>query len=125
MVFEHPLLDRADEKLAEHMKIKAYPRGGSANTTNNTGFYDDTFNVRSGASFRMVVDVGNWDDARMTNAPGNQATRVRRSTTTYWKTGPQKAMCLCCFHATKLKKAQCSPFCLHPKSRTLRHSPKT
>jgi len=26
--------------------------------------------VRSGASFRMVVDVGNWDAARMTSAPG-------------------------------------------------------
>ena len=26
--------------------------------------------MRSGASFRMVVDVGNWDAARMTNAPG-------------------------------------------------------
>ena len=70
MVFEHPLLSRANMSLAKDMKIKAFPRGGSANTTNNTGFYDNTFNVRSGASFRMVVDVGNWDDARMTNAPG-------------------------------------------------------
>ncbi len=70
MVFAHPLLNRANTTLAKDMKIKAYPRGGSANTTNNTGFYDNTFNVRSGASFRMVVDVGNWDDARMTNAPG-------------------------------------------------------
>ena len=70
MVFAHPLLNRANATLAKDMKIKAYPRGGSANTTNNTGFYDNTFNVRSGASFRMVVDVGNWDDARMTNAPG-------------------------------------------------------
>ena len=26
--------------------------------------------VRSGASFRMVLDVGRWDDAEMTNAPG-------------------------------------------------------
>ena len=52
------------------MRIKDYPRGGSANTTNNTSSKDDSFNVRSGASFRMVVDVGNWDAARMTNAPG-------------------------------------------------------
>ena len=45
-------------------------RGGSSNTTNNTGFRAKNFLVRSGASFRMVVDVGNWDAARMTNAPG-------------------------------------------------------
>ena len=70
IVFKHPLLDRANANLAEHMRIKPYPRGGSANTTNNTGFGADNFNVRSGASFRMVVDVGNWDAARMTNAPG-------------------------------------------------------
>ncbi|NCF43271.1 MAG: penicillin acylase family protein, partial [Proteobacteria bacterium] len=70
MVFEHPLLQRVDGTLAEQMRIKDYPRGGSANTTNNTSSADDSFNVRSGASFRMVVDVGNWDAARMTNAPG-------------------------------------------------------
>jgi penicillin amidase len=70
IAFKHPLLDRAQPALAEQMSIKAYPRGGSANTTNNTGFGANDFLVRSGASFRMVVDVGNWDDARMTNAPG-------------------------------------------------------
>ena len=70
IAFTHPLLDRADPALAEQMRIKPYPRGGSANTTNNTGFSSNNFNVRSGASFRMVVDVGNWDAARMTNAPG-------------------------------------------------------
>lgn len=70
IAFAHPLLDRADSALAEQMRIKSYPRGGSANTTNNTSYGADNFNVRSGASFRMVVDVGNWDAARMTNAPG-------------------------------------------------------
>lgn len=70
IAFQHPLLSRAQPALAEKMSIKAYPRGGSANTTNNTGFGANDFLVRSGASFRMVVDVGNWDDARMTNAPG-------------------------------------------------------
>ena len=70
MVFSHPLLERATPAMAKNMAIKAYPRGGSANTTNNTGFDPANFRVRSGASFRMVVDVGNWDDARMTNAPG-------------------------------------------------------
>jgi penicillin amidase len=52
------------------MRFPAYPRGGSANTTNNTGFSPVDFLVRSGASYRMVLDVGRWDDAEMTNAPG-------------------------------------------------------
>ncbi len=70
MRFEHPLLARAGGDLADDMRYPPYPRGGSANTTNNTSFDPRDFLVRSGASFRMVLDVGNWDAARMTNAPG-------------------------------------------------------
>ncbi len=68
--FEHPLLALADGELRPAMTITAWPRGGSGYTTNNTGFDPQDFLVRSGASFRMVLDVGNWDAARMTNAPG-------------------------------------------------------
>ncbi len=70
MRFEHPLLELADGRLAELMRYPPYPRGGSGNTTNNTSFDPEDFLVRSGASFRMVLDVGNWDAARMTSAPG-------------------------------------------------------
>jgi len=52
------------------MTLPAYPRGGNANTTNNTGYTGDDFAVVSGASFRMAVDVGEWDNTLATNAPG-------------------------------------------------------
>jgi penicillin G amidase len=68
--FEHPLLGIADAELAQLLRLPAHPRGGSANTANNTSFQTSDYRVRSGASFRMVLDVGNWDAARMTNAPG-------------------------------------------------------
>ena len=68
--FEHPLLDMMTPDTAKAFSMREYGRGGSSNTTNNTGFRAKDFVVRSGASFRMVVDVGNWDAARMTNAPG-------------------------------------------------------
>ena len=68
--FSHPLLAMATGELKAQMAIPEYARGGSENTTNNTGYNPDNFLVRSGASFRMVVDVGNWDEAKMTNAPG-------------------------------------------------------
>lgn len=70
IAFEHPLLKLADPALAAEMRYPAYTRGGSGNTTNNTSFRADDFLVRAGASFRMVLDVGRWDDAEMTNAPG-------------------------------------------------------
>ncbi|MDZ7643428.1 MAG: penicillin acylase family protein [Woeseiaceae bacterium] len=70
MRFEHPLLAYASGELREQMTYPDYARGGSGYTTNSTAFRPADFLVRSGASFRMVLDVGNWDAARMTSAPG-------------------------------------------------------
>jgi len=73
--FTHPLLEQmkasgADAELIRNTELRSYSRGGSGNTTNNTYFSPEDFLVKSGASFRMVLDVGKWDDAWMTNAPG-------------------------------------------------------
>jgi penicillin amidase len=46
------------------------PKGGSSQTPMNAGYRLSDFRVTSGASFRMVVDVGNWDNSRCINAPG-------------------------------------------------------
>ncbi len=70
MEFTHPLQAHMNDADREQFGLPVYPRGGSGNTTNSTGFLPDDFRVRSGASFRMVLDVGNWDNAWMTNAPG-------------------------------------------------------
>ncbi|RDV17176.1 penicillin acylase family protein [Pontibacter diazotrophicus] len=51
----------------EKVDIGPLPRGGNSHTPNSTGGYD---NQSSGASFRMIVDVGDWDKAVMMNAPG-------------------------------------------------------
>jgi penicillin amidase len=70
MRFQHPLLHLADARLAQQMQYPAYPRGGSGFTTNSTAFSAHNLLVRAGASYRQVIDVGNWDAATMTNAPG-------------------------------------------------------
>lgn len=65
----HPLshLLSADRRLS--VNIPPLPRGGASNTLNaNHGNRQ-----RSGASFRMVVDTGDWDSARATNGPGQSA----------------------------------------------------
>jgi len=46
------------------------PMGGSSQTPMNAGYRLSDFRVTSGASFRMVIDVGNWDNSRCINAPG-------------------------------------------------------
>ena len=68
--FEHPLLQFAGPELAEQMRYPAYPRAGSGNTTNATWVSLRDFSVAGGGSYRQVIDVGNWDAATMTNAPG-------------------------------------------------------
>ena len=68
--FEHPLYPFAEGLLKDSMELMSYPRGGSGNTTNSNGFFSRNLRVRSGASWRFVVDTGDWDSARMTNTPG-------------------------------------------------------
>jgi penicillin amidase len=75
---QHPLLGLANGRLRTQMLLPRYPRGGSGNTTNATSYLADDFLVRSGASFRMVLDVVNWDAARATNAPGQSGDPLSR-----------------------------------------------
>jgi penicillin G amidase len=70
MSFRHPLLHQFGKALAARAEMKSYPRGGDGTTPNATSFESPDFAVTRGASWRMVLDVGRWDLARMTNAPG-------------------------------------------------------
>ena len=46
------------------------PKAGSGSAVMNAGYRPSDFRVTSGASFRMVLDVGNWDASVAVNAPG-------------------------------------------------------
>lgn len=63
----HPLDKLLDAETKERFNIPAAPRAGNSYTVNSTGALD---NQTSGASFRMVADLSDWDMTRMTNAPG-------------------------------------------------------
>ncbi|MDP0927927.1 penicillin acylase family protein [Paracoccus onubensis] len=67
--FVSPLGTLAPERLAEQMDVGPLAMGGSAFSP-RAASYNDAFRVTSGASFRMVLDVGNWDDSRFINTPG-------------------------------------------------------
>jgi penicillin amidase len=45
-------------------------KGGSPSTVMNATYRATDFRVTAGASFRMVLDVGAWDNSRAINAPG-------------------------------------------------------
>jgi penicillin G amidase len=64
---KHALGKVAPEGLKPELNVGPLPRGGNGYTVGSTG---SNLAQSSGASFRMIVDTGNWDDAVGTNAPG-------------------------------------------------------
>lgn len=51
-------------------EVGPLPKAGSGSAVMNAGYRPSDFRVTSGASFRMVLDVGNWDASVAVNAPG-------------------------------------------------------
>ncbi len=66
-LIRHPLSAVVHDSLRARLEVGPLPRGGSSYTLNATGTGD---NQTAGASFRIVVDVGDWDRALATNTPG-------------------------------------------------------
>ena len=63
----HPLSRAVSDEWADRFTVGPLPRGGNSYTLNNSGSGD---NQTSGASFRIIVDTGDWDRAVGANTPG-------------------------------------------------------
>ncbi|HAX42697.1 MAG TPA: penicillin acylase family protein [Bryobacteraceae bacterium] len=66
----HPLLDSVDEPLRSQLQVGPFPKSGGPHSPNQSGYRATDFRQSGGASFRLVVDVGNWDNSRAVNYPG-------------------------------------------------------
>jgi penicillin amidase len=67
-VIIHHMLSRAvNEELRAQLDVGPLPRGGNSYTVNNTS---SGYNQRSGASFRIIADLSDWDNSLGTNSPG-------------------------------------------------------
>ncbi|PKV95269.1 penicillin acylase family protein [Amycolatopsis echigonensis] len=66
---QHPLKALLGTVSADRLATEALPRGGSGDTVGNTA-YGPNFAQSAGATFRIVVDVGEWDSSLAMNAPG-------------------------------------------------------
>lgn len=65
----HPLAARLTGVPEERLVAGPAPRGGSGDTVGNTA-YGPNFVQSAGATFRLVMDVGEWDSSLAMNAPG-------------------------------------------------------
>jgi penicillin amidase len=67
IVLRHPLSRAVRAEWRERLEVGPAPRGGYGLTLNQTGMGD---NQTSGASFRIIVDTGDWDRTLGMNNPG-------------------------------------------------------
>jgi penicillin amidase len=66
----HPLSQALPGNLKDKYNLGPLPRGGNSHTPNSTGSAD---RQTSGASFRFITDLADWDKALMINTPGQSA----------------------------------------------------
>jgi penicillin amidase len=64
--FKHSL--STDDALSSVLDLKPVSRGGDGNTVNATS--GSKFVQRSGASFREILDLSDWDNSVAINVPG-------------------------------------------------------
>jgi penicillin amidase len=68
--FDHALAQLADPAMRAQMSVGRLAMGGSAFSPRAASYRLSDFRVTAGASFRMVLDVGNWDASVVINTPG-------------------------------------------------------
>jgi penicillin amidase len=71
--FEPAVAVLADPQLRAQMTVGPLQTPGSLSTPRAQGYSPADFSVISGASVRMVMDVGAWDNSVVVNTPGQSA----------------------------------------------------
>jgi penicillin amidase len=67
---EHPLSAVVDDATRSKLNVGPLERGGGAYTPNVAHYRLSDFRDTAGPSIRIVVDLGNWDNSRAVNHPG-------------------------------------------------------
>lgn len=67
---EHPLAPAVEDVMRIRINVGPIPKGGSDYTLNQSMVRATDFRQMTGPSVRLVVDVGNWDNSRAVNHPG-------------------------------------------------------
>lgn len=89
-LFTHAAAAAANTATAARLQVGPVPRGGSPATPNVSSYDPRSFRQAGGASFRMVLDVGEWDNSVAINAPGqsgNPDSPHYRDLVELWRSG--------------------------------------
>jgi penicillin amidase len=69
MKYVHSLSSAVDPSTQALLDVGPLPQSGDSYTVHNTGYSSD-FNQNTGASYREVIDLSNWDNSVGLNSPG-------------------------------------------------------
>lgn len=89
-LFAHPASSVMDADTRARFDVGPFPRGGSAYTVNQSAYRPEGFRQVSGPSFRIILDVGDWDASRAVNTPGQSGDPDDphyRDLAEYWRAG--------------------------------------
>jgi penicillin amidase len=87
---EHPLSAVVDAATREHVNVGPLERAGGPYTPNAAHYRPADFRDTGGPSVRIVIDLGNWDNSRAVNHPGQSGdpdSAHYRDLTPLWQKG--------------------------------------
>lgn len=67
VLIHHPLSPAVSDAIREKLEVGPLPRGGNSYTVGNTAWAN---NQSHGATFRLIVDTGDWENSVGMNSPG-------------------------------------------------------
>jgi penicillin G amidase len=70
ILFESPVSSLASVSDRAKLNVGPEPKSGDGYVVGAAGYRNRDFRVTAGASFRMILDVGAWDNSVAVNAPG-------------------------------------------------------
>src|SRR5262249_33539754 len=70
VLLEHPLASLVDSQKRSKWNIGPAPMSGNGDTVGVAHYGPQDFRDEIAASFRMVLDVGQWDNSVAVNGPG-------------------------------------------------------
>ena len=87
---EHPISPILDEQTRAIADVGPIPKHGGRYTVNASGYRTSDFRQILGPSARLIIDVGNWDNSKAVNHPGQSgdpANHHYRDLAGLWRAG--------------------------------------
>lgn len=113
IVLRHPLSPAVNSEIRAKLEVGPAPRGGYSHTVNSTG---GNYNQSSGASFRIIVDTGDWDRCLSTNNPGQSGDPEKKNYRNLFKTWANDQYFPLFFSDEKVKSVTSEYLFLQPKN---------